>query len=167
MNTGMRIGEILKLKWERIDLQQGYITVTRTKSGKDRKIPLNETVTKVLKNRERDGIYVFHADGKPYESVKKAFYAAQRRAGIKHCRFHDLRHHFATKLVLAGVSLPVVKELLGHSSIVTTMRYAHPTPEAKKEAVRLLEGGEMSNDRHYMDTSPLIAEIQSFISSSI
>ncbi|MEI6634847.1 MAG: tyrosine-type recombinase/integrase [Chlamydiota bacterium] len=81
-------------------------------------------VTNVLKTRERDGIYFFHADGKPYESVKKAFYAAQRRAGIKHCRFHDLRHHFATRLVLNV------------------------------------------NCWTYMDTSPLMAEIQSFITNS-
>ena len=72
-------------------------------------------------------------------SVRATFEKAVKMSGIGHCRFHDLRHTFATKLSLAGVSLPVIKELLGHSTIVTTMRYAHPTPESKKEAVAMLD----------------------------
>jgi len=59
----------------------------------------------------------------------------------------------ATRMVLAGVSLPVVKEILGHASIETTMRYAHPTPESKREAVEVMEGAKRHRDGHYMDTS--------------
>lgn len=62
------------------------------------------------------------------ESLKEAFKGACARAGITGLRFHDLRHTFATWLSLAGVDLPTVKELLGHATILTTMRYAHPNP---------------------------------------
>jgi integrase len=98
-------------------------------------------------DHSRDGIFIFHRDGKPYGAVKTAFNNALRRSGIRYCRFHDLRHTFATKLVLSGVSLPVVKELLGHASIETTMRYAHPTPESKKQAVNMLDWRKVDSDR--------------------
>lgn len=152
LNTGMRLGEILNLKWEQVDSQQGYIAVTRTKSGKQRKIPINQSVHNVLINRSKDGIFIFHQAGKPYGAVKTAFKNALRRSGIGYCRFHDLRHTFATKLVLSGVSLPVVKELLGHASIETTMRYAHPTPESKKQAVGMLDWQKVDSSGHYLDT---------------
>jgi len=82
---------------------------------------------------------VFTYKGKPIGSIRKAFNNACRRAGIKNLRFHDLRHTFATRLVLAGVDLATVSKLLGHSSIQMTMRYAHPTPEALKNAVNKLK----------------------------
>ena len=66
------------------------------------------------------------------------FTGAVTRAGIRQCRFHDLRHTFATDLLLGGVDLVTVKELIGHADISMTMRYAHPTPESKREAVELL-----------------------------
>ncbi len=71
--------------------------------------------------------------------MKTAFLKAVKRADIPPCRFHDLRHTFATRLVLAGVDLATVKELMGHASISTTMRYAHPSPPHKRDAVARLE----------------------------
>jgi len=82
---------------------------------------------------------IFTYEGQPIGSVRKAFKAACRRAGIKNLRFHDLRHTFATRLVLSGVDLATVSKLLGHSSIQMTMRYSHPTPEALKNAVSKLD----------------------------
>jgi len=82
--------------------------------------------------------FVFTYQGKPLKSVRTAFANSCKRAGIKNLRFHDLRHTFATRLVLAGVDLATVSKLLGHSSIQMTMRYAHPTPEALKNAVSKL-----------------------------
>ena len=160
LNTGMRLGEILNLTWGQVDLRQGYITVVKTKSGKQRKIPINRAAYDALKNRSKDSIFVFNQDGKPYGSVKKGFKGALKRAGIGYCRFHDLRHTFATRLVLANVSLPVVKELLGHASIETTMRYAHPTPESKKSAVDMLDWQKTDLDGHYIDTKSFPAEEQ-------
>ena len=73
--------------------------------------------------------------------LKMGFNKAVRRAGIFHCRFHDLCHPFATRLILRGVDLPTVSELLGHSSIEMTM-----SPESKRRTVDLLSDG------HYLDT---------------
>ena len=64
---------------------------------------------------------------------------------IPRCRFHDLRHTFATRLVLAGVDLATVKELMGHASISTTMRYAHPSPPHKREAVARLDSPQLAD----------------------
>jgi len=81
---------------------------------------------------------VFVYRNKPLKDIRTAFKNACIRAGIKSLRFHDLRHTFATRLVLAGVDLATVSKLLGHSSIQMTMRYTHPTPEALKNAVSRL-----------------------------
>jgi len=81
------------------------------------------------------GFHVFLYRKKPLKDIRTAFKNSCKRAGIKNLRFHDLRHTFATRLVLAGVDLATVSKLLGHSSIQMTMRYAHPTPEALKSAV--------------------------------
>ncbi|NIP30317.1 MAG: tyrosine-type recombinase/integrase, partial [Candidatus Dadabacteria bacterium] len=71
---------------------------------------------------------VFTYDGKPVKDIKRAFNSALRRAGVKKFVFHDLRHTFATNLVLGGFDLRTVQELLGHQSIMMTMKYSHPTP---------------------------------------
>jgi len=84
-------------------------------------------------------VKVFTYRGNPLKDVRSAFENACKRAGIKKLRFHDLRHTFATRLVLSGVDLATVSKLLGHSSIQRTMRYAHPTPEALKSAVYKLD----------------------------
>ena len=77
--------------------------------------------------------------GKPYKDVKRSFKGACRRAGIKDFRFHDLRHTFASHLVMAGVDITTVKELLGHKTLTMTMRYAHLAPSHKVKAVAMLE----------------------------
>ena len=82
---------------------------------------------------------VFTYKGKPIKDVRTAYKNACERAGIKNLRFHDLRHTFATRLVLSGVDLATVSKLLGHSTIQMTMRYSHPTPEALKNAVSKLD----------------------------
>jgi integrase len=72
--------------------------------------------------------------------VRTAFASALRRAGIEDFRFHDLRHSFASHLVMRGVSIKAVQELLRHKNIQMTMRYAHLSQEHKKEAVNALNG---------------------------
>ena len=84
-------------------------------------------------------ITVFTYWGKSLKDIRTAFENVCRRAGIKKLRFHNLRHTFATRLVLSGVDLVTVSKLLGHSSIQMTMRYSHPTPEALKNAVSKLD----------------------------
>jgi len=153
LHTGMRLGEILNLKWEHVDLSRGYLAVEYTKNGKSRKIPMNPTLTATLKAVTKGGPFVFGGE-KPYGAIKTSFKAALRRAGISACRFHDLRHTFASSLVAAGVDLVTVKELLGHSEISMTMRYSHPTPENKRRAVNLLAERFEATDGQYLDSKP-------------
>ena len=137
----MRLDEILKLKWRDIDLANGYIHVEKAKGGKRRDIPLNYELTRLLKygiklpNTE----YVFcDENGKAFININRSWKTAKRKAGIRNFRFHDLRHTYASYLVMGGVDLYTVSKLLGHSSIEVTQRYAHLSPKHKKMAVELL-----------------------------
>ncbi len=109
LNTGMRRGEILSLKWDNVDLKHGFILLDRTKNGERREIPINDTLRGVLQGitRRLDVPYVFHdmAKGKRYGDVKRSFSTALRRTGIRDFHFHDLRHTFASHLVMAGVDI--------------------------------------------------------------
>lgn len=143
MNTGMRRGEIFQLKWSNIDFYSKTLTVEagNAKSGKSRIIPLNDTAFHVLENWKpiSQSQYVFHGkDKEPLTDIKKGFLKVLEEAEIEEFRFHDLRHHFASKLVMRGVDLNTVRELLGHADIKMTLRYAHLAPEHKARAVALL-----------------------------
>jgi len=159
LNTGMRMGEILGLEWRHVDLDLGIITVERSKSKEFRNIPLNEGMMELLRTLPRKSSYVFpNEEGKMFNNIHKGFYAAVRRAGLPHTRFHDLRHTFASQLVMNGVDLVTVKELLGHREITTTMRYAHLNVQHKQKAVEKLPRirakipKKMAKYGHYMDT---------------
>ncbi len=156
LNTGMRLGEIVGLAWEHVDLSQGVLRLTHTKSGKDRWIPMNGLVRETLRRLPRSGPYVF-GGASGYCSVRTAWEGARDRAGLAGVRFHDLRHTAATQMVLAGVDLATVGEILGHSTIALTMRYTHPTPEAKRRAVGALEGLLSAGSGHKMGTTVLPA----------
>lgn len=142
LNTGMRRGEILNLTWNRVDLERRLIRVVKTKSGKDRSIPINDDLFKVLNDLrgKRNGEYLFPnpRTGRPFKAVRKSFANAIQEAEIKGLRFHDLRHTFASRLVGKGVDIVRVKELLGHSSVRITERYTHSCQEEKRKAVELL-----------------------------
>ncbi|MDP2940555.1 MAG: site-specific integrase, partial [Candidatus Omnitrophota bacterium] len=142
VNSGMRTGEILNLKWNDIDFKTNLIYLMETKNGECREVPMNETVKrtliKVLKRPESP--YVFCNEiGKPYESIKTSFHTAIKRAGIKDFVFHNLRHTFASHLVMMGIDLRTVQELLGHKSYAMVLRYSHLSPSHKSKAVELLD----------------------------
>ena len=150
LNTGMRKGEILNLKWDNVDLIHGFILLDQTKNGERREIPVNltlrETLTELFqgtKDRPRriDVLYVFYnpPTGKPYQDVKRSFKTALRKAKISDFHFHDLRHTFASHLVMAGQDLTTVKELLGHKTLTMTLRYAHLAPTHKVKALQVLD----------------------------
>jgi len=143
LSTGMRKSEILGLKWDQnIDLRHGFILLDITKNGERREIPINRTLRETLTKLPRriDSPYVFTDEkGNRFLDIKKGFGSACRRAGIKDFHFHDLRHTFASQLVMAGVDLTTVKELLGHKTLSMTLRYAHLSPSHKLSAVEKLD----------------------------
>ena len=143
VNTGMRKGEILALVWEQVDLKHGFVLLVNTKNGKRREIPINKTLRDSLTALPRHitSPYVFWQgeDGKRFMDVRRSFRSALKRAGIKDFHFHDLRHTFASHLIMKGADITTVKELLGHNTLTMTMRYAHLAPSHKVKAVALLE----------------------------
>lgn len=143
LNTGMRKGEILNLRWDNIDLVHGFILLDITKNGDRREIPINGTLKGVLHGitRRIDIPYIFHdsISGKPFQDVKRSYNTACRKAGIKDFHFHDLRHTFASHLVMAGVDITTVSRLLGHKTLTMTLRYSHLAPEHMSKAVDMLD----------------------------
>lgn len=152
LHTGCRKNEMLKLEWNRVDLNAGLIHLegAHTKSGRRRSIPLNRESRAALLHRASFRAehcpfsrWVFcRRDGTRIAEVKQSFYTACRRAGIEDFRIHDMRHTCAAWLVTAGVPLTEVRDLLGHSTVRMTERYAHLAPENVRAAVALLEGSE-------------------------
>lgn len=141
LHTGLRRGNILELRWEQINFDYRFIEVLKNKGNKRIQIPLSETLyNEFIKIRKDEGyVFINPETGLPYKDIKKAFNAAKEKAGIKNFRFHDLRHTVATRLVEKGIDLAVVQDLLAHSNIQTTMRYAHPVPKRKLEAIQALD----------------------------
>ena len=143
LNTGMRRGEILNLRWKHIDFEARQIRVENTKSGRTRHIGINSSLSEVfkqLKGVQGPDSYVFvnPETGTKYTDLKTAFKGACIRAKIVGLRFHDLRHTFATRLVQNGVDLITVKQLLGHSTVTVTERYTHSCLAQKVQAVESL-----------------------------
>jgi integrase len=141
LDTGMRLGEILSLTWRNVDLSRSIIRVEHTKSGKPREIPISERLRTTLGRAGAHDASVFVGPkGHAVDSVKTAMNNALRRSGLnaRGIRFHDLRHTFATRLIEHGVDPFTVQELLGHQSITTTQRYAHPARKSKVDAIKKL-----------------------------
>jgi integrase len=141
LNTGLRKGELLALRWENIDMANRMIRVERSKNGDRRDVPMTDRVVAVLKSipRRLDSPFLFaNPDGASPDSVSTTWYRALDRSGIKNFHFHDLRHTFASNLVMGGADLRSVQTLLGHRDIAMTMRYAHLSPAHLREAISVL-----------------------------
>ena len=152
LKTGLRQGELLALAWDDVDLVAGRLVVSRNlsrgeittpKNGKTREIPLGDDVLSALKrHRHLRGDVVFCT---PAGSMftkgesKHPLWRACKRAGLRRIGWHVLRHTFASHLVMRKAPIKAVQELMGHFSVTMTERYAHLSPDVRKDAVRLLD----------------------------
>ncbi|MCD1645501.1 tyrosine-type recombinase/integrase [Aurantimonas coralicida] len=139
--TGARRNEITHARWEQIDWRRRTLLVPQSKSGKPRKITLNGQAIALLKGlkRTKGNPWIFPSPdtGSPPQSLYYPWHRIRCRAGLPDVRLHDLRHSFASFLVNQGVSIYVVQDLLGHTQIKTTQRYAHLTGEARQDAAEV------------------------------
>jgi integrase len=128
-HLGQRLGEILNLSWDRVDLQRGFITLRAidTKTKKPRQVAatpaIRSALTELAEIRRLNTNHVFLYEGKPIKSIKTAFNRAKRVAGVKNFRFHDLRHCAATNLRRAGVDTATAMKMVGHKSEKMWKRY--------------------------------------------
>lgn len=135
--TGCRKGEALNLKWDNVDMQNDIIAIQGTKTKYDRYIPVSKPLKELLRGIEKkqDCLYIFNINGTKIGDFKKSFKTACKNAGLKDLRIHDLRHVFASKMVMNGTSLYITGELLGHRTTQMTKRYSHLVPDTLKKAV--------------------------------
>ncbi len=133
--TGCRKGEALNLKWDDVDMQNDVIAIKGTKTKYDRYIPISRALKRILEGINRESVYVFSYRGKKLSNFRESFKTACKRAGLNGLRVHDLRHVFASKMVMSGTSLYITGNLLGHRTPQMTMRYAHLAPYTLKKAV--------------------------------
>ena len=124
LTTGMRRGEILKLKWEDLNLDLGILYIRDSKSGKPREIPIIKQLSDILMKLPRDTENVFTV---PKITLVRYFQKALDKANLQDFRFHDLRHTFASHFIMKTRDLPALQKILGHYSPVMTQRYAHLT----------------------------------------
>ncbi len=146
INTGMRRGELFNLRWTDSDLNGRVVTIQGdgAKSGDTRHIPINGEAFATLvawRNQTKNNELVFPSPvtGDRLDNIYTSWGKLMDNAKLINFRFHDLRHHFASSLVMRGVDLNTVRELLGHADIAMTLRYAHLAPEHKASAVALLD----------------------------
>lgn len=149
--AGLRRGEILRLRWSDIDFKNSTLIVrkSKTSAGQGRRVNLNSRLQDQLslleKQSQSEWLFPspqrFQTMGEPEKrlgDVKHGFRKAVKLSGIPKITFHQLRHTFCSRLADAGVPLPVIQDLAGHSSIIMTRRYTHPNNELKQKAVELL-----------------------------
>ncbi len=155
LNTGLRRRELISLTWANMDFARGLVTVQAAyaKTGERRSIPMNAPVIKILnelKLKAGELPHVFlNSKGRPHtHQVSRTFEETAKRAKITDFHFHDLRHTFASRLIMNGVDLRTVQVLMGHKTINMTVRYAHLAPDHLKKAVESLNPGKSHNDFH-------------------
>jgi len=137
LHTGLRYREALDLMWDNIDLARRRIKVEKTKSKRARIIPINSALLDLLEKLRAcsKGPRAFSS-----KSVRTGFESACNRAGLADFTFHDLRRTFGTRLLERGADIVTIQKLYGHSTVLVTQRYLHPSDELSIEAVELLAG---------------------------
>jgi integrase len=135
--TGCRLNEILELRWDCVDLENGYLHLPDSKTG-SKTVHLNRAAQDVLASHERkpDNPFVIIGarHGSHLVNMQKAWRRIREKAGLQDVRLHDLRHSFASVAVGVGEGLPMIGKLLGHTQVQTTKRYAHLADDPVKKA---------------------------------
>lgn len=141
MLTGARRSEVLKMRWDNLDLVNKVWTKppSDTKQGKTHRVPLSQDAVAILLEimaKGKGAAYVFAGPGKVghLTDLKRTWSALKKQAGISECRIHDLRHTYASLIASGGGSLVLIGALLGHSQVQTTQRYAHLYDDALRSA---------------------------------
>jgi integrase len=165
LNTGLRRSELFHLKWEDVDLTAKWLTVkgATAKSGQTRRIPLNAEALDVLQGWHTQtadpGVHTLvfpGAHGRRLTRIDTAWKGLRKLGEVLNFRFHDLRHHFASRLVQSGVDLNTVRELLGHADITMVLRYAHLSPDRLALAVeRVARGGDVTSPTSSLSKSQI------------
>ncbi len=141
--TGARLGEILNLQWDQVDLERACLRLPESKTGA-KVIHLSAPALEVLDGIDRqDGspwVITGKVPLKPLVNLRKPWYRIRKKAGLEDVRLHDLRHSFASVGVAGGLSLPIIGALLGHSQPATTARYAHLAADPLKQANEMIGG---------------------------
>ncbi len=138
LHSGMRLGEILNLRWYDLDFASGFILVRDSKNGESRHVPMDATLFALFRaypHRPSTDLVFSSSSGGHIVDVRTGFQNACKRAGLIDLHFHDLRHTFASQFVMSGGDLYILKEILGHKSITMTQRYAHLSPTYKIKAI--------------------------------
>ena len=154
--AGLRQGESIAVRWSDVDLVTGLLTVRRSswrgivgtpKSGRDRKIPLTDRLKAALKAHRhlRGELILCQDEGKPFtqSAIEAALRYACKRAGLRPIGSHVLRHTFCSHLAMRSAAPKAIQELAGHSTLAMTMRYMHLAPIALREAIALLNLGQL------------------------
>lgn len=144
LHTGMRKGELVSLTWGDVDFERMEITLRETKNNEIWVIPICDALLSVLEElyQKHLGHHVFtREDGTPYGDPHHRFKTACKRAGVEDFRFHDLRHTYASYLVIAGIDIRTVQELMGHKTVKMTMRYSHLSKTHLRAAVNKIRAG--------------------------
>ena len=139
LHTGMRLGEILNLRWQDLDFSSGFILVRDSKNGQARQVPMDSMISTVLRSwprlSDQDIVFTSVMTGGRIVDVRTGFLNSCKRAELTDLHFHDLRHTFASQFVMAGGDLYILKDILGHKSLAMTTRYSHLSPTYKIKAI--------------------------------
>jgi integrase len=150
----MREQEIFSIRKSHVNLERRFLSVTHTKTGRDRTVPINETLKEILDRRmqnDRSEYLFYNSKGQKLTVLTNAFWYAVKMAGLIRTeidrgeskdirfRFHDCRQTFGSRLGMAGKDLKTIMDIMGHSTVKVAMRYQHPMPEHKLDAVKILD----------------------------
>lgn len=151
--AGLRLGELLALRWRDVDFTGHALTISRamsggiessTKSGRVRRVPLPDQAAAALERLSRRGDYTAPSElvfcnvyGRPLDgsALRRRFKRARDAVGLRQLRFHDLRHTYGSLLAAGGVDLVTIQAAMGHAALSTTSRYLHARPAAEQAAV--------------------------------